>query len=34
MMQQFAKSVESAWETVAECISGFTFDYGDAAFTE
>lgn len=33
-MQQFAKSVESAWETVAECISGFTLDYGDAAFTE
>ena len=32
--QQFAKSVESAWETVAECIPGFTLDYGDAAFTE
>ena len=34
IMQQFAKSVESAWETVAECISGISLDYGDAAFTD
>lgn len=34
VMQQFAKSVESERETVAECISGFSLDDDDAAFTD